>query len=430
MSIPLDRLYHFIDQTAREIYGEPVLIYRFWPNGSKNITDLNGLYKYTWIEYTCRPSLWCNDQEPLDHDHYSNHVSMSPNKFQDIQRSLNTAPIITNLNHSRTIFRKSLLLHSEKRSNNVEKYIADDELIPVYYWSHAVIARDWFRYAGYENFKKNVLKSFLIYNRAWTGTREYRLRFSDLLIEHGLADQCLTFCNPVENGQHYRDHTFVNPAWRPQHVLEHYFQPTTVNSSASADFCTEDYSTTEIEIVLETLFDDDRLHLTEKSLRPIACGQPFILAATHGSLQYLRDYGFKTFDTVWDESYDMIQDPYQRMLAIIEVMRDVSKWSHKNRNKNFARMDQIARFNQKYFFSDKFQQVIISELKENLTGAFEKIRTNPGFERWIGWYEKNIPHPEIQEFLITNQDEFLPTKKGLQQVLDYLANYSKKAATR
>jgi hypothetical protein len=428
MSIPLNRLYHFVDQTACEIFGEPVLIYRFWPNGSKNINDLLPLYDYGWATCRCGPALWCNDQEPLDYDYYSKHLFVSPIETKLIMRSLNINSIITNLNYSRTIFRKGLLLHSEKRSNNVEKYIADNNLIPVYYWCHAVIAKDWFRYAEYENFKKNVRKPFLIYNRSWTGTREYRLRFSDLLIEHGLADQCLTFCNPIENDQHYRDHTFVNPAWRPQHALEHYFQPTTADSSASADFCTDDYRTTAIEVVLETLFDDERLHLTEKSLRPIACGQPFILTATHGSLQYLRDYGFKTFDTIWDESYDMIQDPYQRMLAIVEVMRDISRWSEKKRNKNFERMDTIARFNQNYFFSNKFQQVIISELQGNLACAFQQLKTNPGFERWIGWYEKNISHPNIQEFLNTNQDKMLPTADGIQQILSFIENFSKKDA--
>jgi len=426
MSVPLDRLYHFVDQTAREIFGEPVLIYRFYPNGSKNINNLLPLYDCSWATARCGPALWCNDQEPLDYDYYSKHLLVSPIEMQLILRSLNINSIITNLNYNRTIFRKGLLLHSEKRSNNVEKYIADNNLIPVYYWSHAVIARDWFRYAEYENFKKNVRKPFLIYNRSWTGTREYRLRFSDLLIEHGLADQCLTFCNPIENGQHYRDHTFVNPAWRPQHVLEHYFQPTTADSSASADFCTNDYRATAIEVVLETLFDDARLHLTEKSLRPIACGQPFILAATHGSLQYLRDYGFKTFDTVWNENYDMIQDPYQRMLAIVEVMRDISTWSEEKRNKNFERMDTIARFNQNYFFSYEFQQAIISELKENLACAFEQLKTDPGFEKWLSWYEKNISHPHIQEFLNTNQDKMLPTADGIQQILSFIENFSKK----
>jgi hypothetical protein len=69
--------------------------------------------------------------------------------------------------------------------------------------------------------------------------------------------------------------------------------------------------------VLETLFDDHRWHLTEKSLRPIACGKPFVLMATPGSLQYLRQYGFKTFDGLIDETYDSIQNPKQRLQAVL-----------------------------------------------------------------------------------------------------------------
>jgi hypothetical protein len=46
--------------------------------------------------------------------------------------------------------------------------------------------------------------------------------------------------------------------------------------------------------VAETVFDT-RIHLTEKTLRPIACGHPFILAAGPGSLKYLQTYGFRTF---------------------------------------------------------------------------------------------------------------------------------------
>jgi hypothetical protein len=427
MYIPLDRLYHFIDQTAREIYGEPVLIYRFWPHGSKNITDLHILYNCPWVEIMCSPLLWCNDQEPLDFDYYSKQ-SVASNKFKDLLKSLNIETRVKNLNYAEGIFGKNLLLHSEKRSLNIEKYIANDTLIPVYYWSHAVIARDWFRYAQYQNFKKNTCRLFLIYNRAWTGTREYRLKFTDLLIENGLIDQCQSFCNPVSEGNHYQDYKFANHVWKPKHTLENFFPPTLSESWASADFNSKDYSSTRIEVVLETLFDDDRLHLTEKSLRPIACGQPFILAATHGSLQYLQDYGFQTYESVWDESYDNISDPYQRMLAIIAVMRDISTWSDQKKNKNLERMDQIAKFNQNYFFSDKFQQLIISELKENLIGAFEKIRINPGFERWIGWCEKNVSHPQIQNFLVTNQDQNLPTIKDYQQTLDYIKNYSKKSS--
>jgi hypothetical protein len=38
------------------------------------------------------------------------------------------------------------LSHSEKNSQELELYEQND-FIGVYYWSHALIARDWFRYA-------------------------------------------------------------------------------------------------------------------------------------------------------------------------------------------------------------------------------------------------------------------------------------------
>jgi hypothetical protein len=43
MSIPLDRLYHYIENVAQEIYNDRIIIYRFYPHGSKNINDLNNL---------------------------------------------------------------------------------------------------------------------------------------------------------------------------------------------------------------------------------------------------------------------------------------------------------------------------------------------------------------------------------------------------
>ena len=388
------------------------------------------MYALTWVELKCSPYIWCNDQEPLNYDYYSQHLYTGTNKFKNLLISLNIGPSITNLNYTESIFQKDLLLHSEKRSLNLEKYIADDNLIPVYYWNHAVIARDWFRYAQHSSFEKNTSRLFLIYNRAWTGTRQYRLKFSDLLIENELIDQCQTFFSPTDNGQHYRDYGLVNPVWMPKHKPESFFEPTLASSDASADFVSKDYCSTEIEVVLETLFDDDRLHLTEKSLRPIACRQPFILIATHGSLQYLRDYGFKTFASVWDESYDHIQDPYQRMLAVIKIMRDISTWSEQKKKRNFAIMDQIARFNQNYFFSDKFKQLIILELEKNLCSAFEQLRSRPGCEKFLHWNEKNFSHPWIQNFLDTNQDIHMPTREGWQQVLDYIKNYSKKNASQ
>lgn len=68
----------------------------------------------------------------------------------------------------------------------------------------------------------------------------------------------------------------------------------------------------QIEVVSETDSVSD-FWFTEKTANCLATGKPFILVAGTGSLQRLRDMGFKTFDTVLDESYDLAKHPYERI---------------------------------------------------------------------------------------------------------------------
>lgn len=420
MNIPLDRLYHYIENIAQEVYGGPIIIYRFWPHGSKNINNLNFLRVIdTWHEKSISPMVWCNDQEPLDYEFYKTYLKQHFSDIDNLLRSVGKYSQPTNLNHDSNIFEKGLLLHSEKRSINLKKYQLDNELIPIYYWSHAVIARDWFRYAEHETFQKSTKKTFLIYNRSWSGTREYRLKFSDLLIQHGLVNQCQTNCNSTDPNLniHYLDHTFKNPQWRPKNVLENFLQPTTADATSSANFTTNNYNSTDIEVVLETLFDDDRLHLTEKSLRPIACGQPFILAGTQGSLEYIRGYGFKTFNTIWDESYDQIADPEKRLIAIIDLMQQVVAWDESTKKNKLLQAQEIANYNHQWFFSQDFFNLVINELKTNLKLAFEELELCNNYTAWINRWKKFFTYPEIVEFLNTNQDITSPTKSQVNSVM-------------
>jgi len=429
MSIPLDRLYHYIQSVAEQIRSDRVIIYRFYPHGSKNINDLNNLKDLNcedgakeWLDKTISPSLWCNDQEPLDYEFYSRHLRVKPeNPLTSILKSNGFYIPHTNLNYRRlSVFEKHILLHSEQRSTNLERYYNDKELIPVYYWSHAVIARDWFRYAEHVAQTKKSDKTFLIYNRAWSNTREYRLRFAELLIHLNLQEHCRTSINPIEPELdiHYDSHQFRNPAWRPQTVLENHFPISTAHSYYSANFDVEDYESTDIEVVLETLFDDDRLHLTEKSLRPVALGQPFILAATPGSLEYLRSYGFKTFGDVWDESYDLVEDPAERLIQIAELMNQIRHWLPHQRERNMAEARAIADYNKQHFFSKDFFDLVINELKINLTSAFVKLDHYDNYK--IDYWKQLASTPAIVEFVSANQETNLPTKSDLNFILDLL----------
>jgi len=422
MNVPLDRLYHYIQNIAQEIYKDRILIYRFWPHGSKNINDLNLIKPVqSWHELVIFPEIWCNDQEPLDYEFYKINCRTLSGNFVNLLKANGLFLPPTNLNYDQQInyFEKSLLIHSEKRSINLEKYQLNNNLIPVYYWSHAILALDWFRYAQHVIQQKQVKKTFLIYNRAWSGTREYRLRFAELLVSLGLQDNCQTTVNPIEPelGVHYETHQFKNPMWRPSTVLENFFPISTAPSHYSADFDIDDYAATDIEVVLETLFDDGRLHLTEKSLRPIACAQPFILAGTYGSLEYLRSYGFKTFSDVWDESYDLVKDPAERLMQIAELMKYISNWTPKQRANRMAKAQAIADYNRQHFFNKKFFNCVVDELKTNLETAIKELEQCNNYKPWLERMVHLMSYPEITEFLKTNQDQSLPTVDTVNQAM-------------
>jgi len=403
MSIPLDQLYHYIDQCAQKSYGDLVIIYRFYPYGSKDLRDLNFLNDHQIQDILLCPHIFCNDQEPLDFERYEHETVLDPETLA-VAKSINNNKI--NLrDYPANVWDRALLLHSEQRSADLIQY-QDNGFIPVYYWSHAVIAQDWFRFARHTTFCKNIKKTFLIYNRAWSGTREYRLKFSEHLIQLDLVDVCQTTVNPIEPelGIHYELHRFTNPTWRPVRVIENHLPVSDAHSYYSATFAAEDYNSTDIEIVLETLFDDARLHLTEKSLRPIACGQPFIIAGTSGSLEYLRRYGFKTFMHLWDERYDQIEDAQARLMTIAHLMRQIANWPSELREQKMVQAREIAEYNRQHFFSDEFLQLVTDELQNNLDHAFAQLQATNTSRRWLDTQE--LTYNNLDRLLNSTMDGF------------------------
>jgi hypothetical protein len=289
--------------------------------------------------------------------------------------------IFTYIGDKFTVHDKVIILHSEKRSDQLQIYESND-YVGIYYWSHALIAADWFRYAPHDprlkvNFT-HVQKDFLIYNRAWSGTREYRLTFMHSVVRQQLHAHCLTSFAESDNGCSYLDHEFNNPILAVDTAgLAAHFPTNTHDSAASADYNNNDYACTAIEVVLETLFDDSRLHLTEKTLRPIACGRPFILMATHGSLQYLRDYGFRTFDGLIDETYDTIKDSKQRLDAVVHEMSRIAAMGKTEKHRLWIKLYEISEFNQQLFFSQDWQKSIHQEFLTNLSTAVGILNQSP-----------------------------------------------------
>lgn len=81
------------------------------------------------------------------------------------------------------------------------------------------------------------------------------------------------------------------------------------------------YANMFVDIVSET--DLDTCFTTEKTLRPIIFKNPFLLMAGKGTLQKLKDIGFKTFDNWWSEDYDNFTH-LERMEKILDIVDWIS----------------------------------------------------------------------------------------------------------
>lgn len=125
----------------------------------------------------------------------------------------------------------------------------------------------------------------------------------------------------------------------------------------------EHYTDVYFNIVIETHFDADGsggAFLTEKTFKPIKNAQPFVLVAPPGSLQCLRDLGYKTFDSVLDNSYDLETNNTQRWSKVKHTLEQIQQDPHGT----FLRCQDDILHNQQLFQSSKLDR--LNTLLKNL----------------------------------------------------------------
>ena len=109
---------------------------------------------------------------------------------------------------------------------------------------------------------------------------------------------------------------------------------------------------------------DDMIHLTEKVFRNIAWGIPYVLISSKGSLNEIRRLGFKTFDSLIDESYDMANDSVRMDLALDAAQELLKTWGSDELNEilNYNKQ-KMLKYNQDAKF---FNLEIIEPLKKHI----------------------------------------------------------------
>ena len=91
------------------------------------------------------------------------------------------------------------------------------------------------------------------------------------------------------------------------------------------------YRNSFISIVMGAFpFDKSGYHLHSSTFNPMYCGHPIIQFAPHKTLEVMKQYGFKTFDKWWDESYDDEKDDWKRLQMIMDLVLKLSDYDEKD----------------------------------------------------------------------------------------------------
>lgn len=125
----------------------------------------------------------------------------------------------------------------------------------------------------------------------------------------------------------------------------------------------EIYNQGYFNLVVETDLDyQEEFFLTEKTVKCLISGMPFVVLSTPKFLQHLRDIGFQTYQDLWDESYDetlIFQDRVDKVVALCNQLGNFD-WAG-----NRARLQQIALKNREIFFQ-------LDKLSSRMFENFEK----------------------------------------------------------
>ena len=330
----------------------------FDPFGSVKFEHLCSVPPVPWDDRAVRYLFW--DQEPL----YPEAVDSTLAEFK----------IMYNGQHH--------LITSEHNSEFVERACDMYGFISHYYFFHGWAALDWFR--GYDHSfliararDRHPTQTFMSPNRIVGGRRDHRVLFLYHVFKNQLEHNHISaprIC-PAEHiditsvAQKYTNiyHDIVQvfentelPRNFSGEDLQHMTSCWLTNFAEAADSL--------VYVPTETVYFGRRLHLTEKTFKAIALEMPFVLVAPAGSLTYLREYGFRTFDSVFDESYDCETDDILRLEKVTKLLKDLDDLSQHERIQIHQACLPIVEHNYNHFYGGGFADILWKEITGMLEG--------------------------------------------------------------
>lgn len=117
-----------------------------------------------------------------------------------------------------------------------------------------------------------------------------------------------------------------------------------------------------LQVVTETTYHYPVTFFSEKTTKPILNKRPFVIVGSVGSLSNLKTLGFKTFSDFWNEDYDNILDPSDRIMAIFDIIQFVCNMSVTELQTLCVEMSDVLNYNFNYYVND-FKKTQLSQFE-------------------------------------------------------------------
>lgn len=293
-----------------------------------------------------------------------------------------------------------ILINTERNSEEKLKICEHYGFAHLDYFFHIFAAEDWYR--GHEFLPitkpadRTLTKTYITFNRLTSNERIYRGLFVNELYKNNLlADGHVSFSHNCPDGGLYSDNLrkgIENQNLDPA-LVEEAIANLDQLPDLRIDFKDQSYIPNQSMllsplpelmesfafVVTETCYWQNKTHLTEKIFKPIVLQMPFILVGCLHNLEYLRSFGFKTFGDFWDESYDTIEDPIQRLQAVTQVIAKINQMSKAEQKSMLLDLTPILEHNYNLFNSPEFIHREWNSLKSKLADICKLYEFKPPY---------------------------------------------------
>jgi len=175
---------------------------------------------------------------------------------------------------------------------------------PFYYYR----SKDWFK----KTHQQNINNDRKTYDFSCLNMSAHPHRISNWLLIKDIPNSLITFHNDEKfNNNNIKLTDSEQQLWTllKGNLPKRKFDPELDDTSDLA------YTDSYINLVTETTVCN-KVFVTEKTWKPIASGQLFLVLGNPGIIGHLRSIGIDCFDDIIDHSYDSIEDPRERMFEV------------------------------------------------------------------------------------------------------------------